>query len=60
MKTINASEINAFEAEKQRNRNTGKFSSGYLALGYLMLIGFICMVGGSLIKLVEVLTWVKN
>ena len=56
MKIINASEINAFESEKQRNRNIGNFSSGYLALGYLILIGFICMVGGSLIKLVEVLT----
>ena len=56
MKIINASEIDAFEAEKQRNRNIGKFSSGYLALGYMLLICFICLVGGSLIQLVEVLT----
>ena len=48
--------IDAFENEKQRNRNIGNFSSGYLALGYLILIGFICVMGGSLIKLAEVLT----
>ena len=56
MKIINASEVDAFEAEKQRNRNIGNFSSSYLALGYMILIGFICLVGGSLIKLMEVLT----
>ena len=56
MKIINASEIEAYEAEKKRNRNINNFSSGYLALGYTILIGFICIVGGSLIQLVEVLT----
>ena len=54
MKIINASEIDAFEAEKQRNCNIGNFSSGYLALGYIVLIGFICIVGGSLIQLMEI------
>ena len=54
MKIINASEIDAFEAEKQRNRNIRNFSSGYLALGYLILIGFICILGGSLIQLMEI------
>ena len=56
MKIINASEIDTFEAEKRNDRHIGNFSSGYLAAGYLMLIGFICIVGGSLIKLMEVLT----
>ena len=56
MKIINASEINTFENEKQRNRNISNFSSGYLALGYIILIGFICILGGSIIQLTEVLT----
>ena len=56
MKIINASGIDAFESEKRRDRNINNFSSGYLALGYTILIGFICIVGGSLIQLVEVLT----
>ena len=56
MKIINASEIEAFESEKRRDRNINNFSSGYLALGYMLLIAFICLVGGSLIQLVEVLT----
>ena len=46
------SEIKFYEAEKAQDR----FNSGYLAFGYMLLIGFICIVGGSLIKLVEVLT----
>ena len=52
---INASEIQAFEKEKARCNKIECFSSPYLALGYMMLIGFICLVGGSLIKLVELL-----
>ena len=56
MKIINASEIDAFEAAKRRDRNNSNFSSAYLAAAYLMLIVFIFLVGGSLIKLVEVLT----
>ena len=54
MKIINASEVDAFEAEKRRDRHINNFSSGYLALGYMMLIAFICIVGGSLIQLVEI------
>ena len=56
MKIINVSEIETFESENRRDRHINNFSSGYLALGYMILIGFICIVGGSLIKLVEVLT----
>ena len=56
MKIINASEIEVYEAEKCRDRHINNFSSSYLALGYMMLIGFICLVGGSLIKLLEALT----
>ena len=55
MKIINASEIEVFEAEKRRDRHINNFSSGYLALGYMILIAFICIVGGSLIQLVEIL-----
>ena len=56
MKIINASEVEVYEAAKRSDRNINNFSSGYLALGYTLLIGFICLVGGSIIKLVEVLT----
>ena len=56
MKIINASEVDAFEAEKRRDRHTNNFSSVYLALGYMMLIAFLCIVGGSLIQLVDILT----
>ena len=56
MKIINASELDAFESENKRSRNIGNFSSGYLALGYMIVISFICILGGSLIKLVEFLT----
>ena len=55
MKIINASEVDAFEAEKRRDRHINNFSSGYLAIGYMILIAFICVVGGSLIQLVDAL-----
>ena len=54
MKIINQSDIVKYEKQKDR------FNSGYLAAGYIILIAFICIVGGSLIKLMEVLTWVKS
>ena len=56
MKIINASEVEVYEAEKCRDRNINNFSSAYLAAAYMMLIAFSCLVGGSIIKLVEVLT----
>ena len=46
------SEIKFYEAEQAQDR----FSSGYLALGYIIFIGFICILGGSLIELVELLS----
>ena len=55
MIVINNSEIEAFEIEKAKCNKIDCFSSPYLALGYIMLIGFICLVGGSLIHLVELL-----
>ena len=54
MKIINASEIEVYEAAKRRDRNINNFSSAYLAAAYLMLIVFIFLAGGSIIKLVEV------
>ena len=56
MKIINVIEIETFESEKRRDRHINNFSSGYLALGYMLLIGFICILGGSLIELIEVLS----
>ena len=55
MKNISQSEIATFESEKRRDRNINNFSSGYLAIGYMILIAFICVVGGSLIQLVDAL-----
>ena len=51
MKIINQSDIYAFEAKKDND----KFSSAYLAAGYIIFIAFMCIVGGSLIQLAEAL-----
>ena len=56
MKIIDACGIEVYEAAKRRDRNINNFSSAYLAAAYLMLIVFICLVGGSIINLVEVIT----
>ena len=54
MKIINQSDIYAFEAKKDND----KFSSAYLAAGYIIFIAFMCIVGGSLIQLAEALWYV--
>lgn len=56
MKTINANEMEVFENEKRKCDRLDNCCSAYLAAGYLMLIGFICMVGCSIIQLVDLLT----
>ena len=55
MIVINGSDIKAFEIEKAKCNKIDNFSSPYLAMGYIMLIGFICLMGSSLIHLVELL-----
>ena len=50
MNIINQSD---FENEKRRCEKIESCTSFYLAAGYIIFIGFLCIVGGSIIQLVE-------